>query len=134
MAKGIEAPVKPAPTGKRVAVVGSGPAGLTAAGDLARMGHEVVLFEAFHATGGVLRYGIPEFRLPKEKVLQREVDYIASLGVNIKTNVVIGKTITVDELFAEGFHAVFVGTGAGLPQFQGIPGENLSRVYSANEF
>ena len=134
MAKGIEAPVKPAPTGKRVAVVGSGPAGLTAAGDLARMGHEVVLFEAFHATGGVLRYGIPEFRLPKENVLQREVDYIASLGVNIKTNVVIGKTITVDELFAEGFHAVFVGTGAGLPQFQGIPGENLSGVYSANEF
>ena len=134
MAKGIEVPVKPAPTGKRVAIVGSGPAGLTAAGDLARMGHEVVLFEAFHATGGVLRYGIPEFRLPKEKVLQREVDYIASLGVNIKTNVVIGKTITVDELFEEGFHAVFVGTGAGLPQFQGIPGENLNGVYSANEF
>jgi len=134
LAKGVEIPAKPAPTGKRVAVVGSGPAGLTAAGDLARMGHEVVLFEAFHATGGVLRYGIPEFRLPKEKVLQREVDYIARLGVDIRTNVVIGKTITVDELFAEGFQAVFIGTGAGLPQFQGIPGENLNGVYSANEF
>lgn len=135
LAKGVETPAKPAKTGKRVAIVGSGPAGLTAAGDLARMGHEVVLFEAFHSTGGVLRYGIPEFRLPKEKILQREVDYIASLGVDIKTNVVIGKTITVDELFdEEGFHAVFIGTGAGLPQFLGIPGENLSGVYSANEF
>jgi len=135
LAKGVETPAIPAKTGKRVAIVGSGPAGLTAAGDLARMGHEVVLFEAFHSTGGVLRYGIPEFRLPKEKVLQREVDYIASLGVDIKTNVVIGKTITVDELFEEeGFHAVFIGTGAGLPQFLGIPGENLSGVYSANEF
>jgi glutamate synthase (NADPH/NADH) small chain len=134
LAKGVETPPKPAPTGKRVAIVGSGPAGLTAAGDLARMGHEVVLFEAFHATGGVLRYGIPEFRLPKEKVLQREVNYIASLGVEIRTNVVIGKTITVDELFAEGFQAIFIGTGAGLPQFLGIPGENLNGVYSANEF
>lgn len=135
LAKGVEAPVKPAKTGKRVAIVGSGPAGLTAAGDLAKMGHEVVLFEAFHSTGGVLRYGIPEFRLPKEKVLQREVDYIASLGVDIRTNVVIGKTITIDELFnEEGFDAIFVGTGAGLPQFLGIPGENLSGVYSANEF
>ena len=132
--KGVETPAKPASTGKRVAIVGSGPAGLTAAGDLAKMGHEVVLFEAFHATGGVLRYGIPEFRLPKEKILQREVDYIASLGVEIRTNVVIGKTITVDELFEEGFQAVFIGTGAGLPQFQGIPGENLNGVYSANEF
>ena len=135
LAKGVEKPEKPAPSGKRVAVVGSGPAGLTAAGDLARMGHEVVLYEAFHATGGVLRYGIPEFRLPKEKILQREVDYIASLGVDIRTNVVIGKTITVDELFdEEGFHAVFIGTGAGLPQFLGIPGENCNGVYSANEF
>lgn len=135
LAKGVEAPPKPAPTGKRVAIVGAGPAGLTAAGDLARMGHEVVLFEAFHATGGVLRYGIPEFRLPKEKVLQREVDYIASLGVEIKTNVVIGKTLTIDELFnEEGFQAVFIGTGAGLPQFLNIPGENLNGVFSANEF
>ncbi|NMB41582.1 MAG: NADPH-dependent glutamate synthase [Firmicutes bacterium] len=132
--KGVETPPRPKSTGKRVAIVGSGPAGLTAAGDLARMGHEVVLFEAFHATGGVLRYGIPEFRLPKEKVLQREVDYIASLGVEIRTNVVVGKTITVDELFEEGFQAVFIGSGAGLPQFQGIPGENLNGVYSANEF
>ena len=99
------------------------------------MGHEVVLFEAFHATGGVLRYGIPEFRLPKEKILQREVDYIASLGVEIKTNVVVGKTITIDELFnEEGFQAVFIGTGAGLPQFLRIPGENLNGVFSANEF
>ncbi len=135
LAKGVEKPSRPAGTGRRVAIVGSGPAGLTAAGDLARMGHEVVLFEAFHATGGVLRYGIPEFRLPKERILQREVDYIASLGVDIRTNVVVGKTITIDELFdEEGFHAVFVGTGAGLPQFLGIPGENLSGVYSANEF
>lgn len=135
LAKGVETPSKPEPTGKRVAIVGAGPAGLTAAGDLARMGHEVVLFEAFHATGGVLRYGIPEFRLPKEKVLQREVDYIASLGVEIKTNVVIGKTLTIDELFnEEGFQAVFIGTGAGLPQFLRIPGENLNGVFSANEF
>lgn len=135
LAKGVGTPPKPAPTGKRVAIVGAGPAGLTAAGDLARMGHEVVLFEAFHATGGVLRYGIPEFRLPKEKVLQREVDYIASLGVDIKTNVVVGKTITIDELFnEEGFQAVFIGTGAGLPMFLNIPGENLNGVFSANEF
>ncbi|HHU76996.1 MAG TPA: NADPH-dependent glutamate synthase [Firmicutes bacterium] len=135
LAKGVETPGKPAKTGKRVAIVGSGPAGLTAAGDLAKMGHEVVLFEAFHSTGGVLRYGIPEFRLPKEKILQREIDYIASLGVDIKTNIVVGRTITVDELFdEEGFQAVFIGTGAGLPQFLGIPGENYSGVYSANEF
>jgi len=135
LAKGVETPPKPPSTGKRVAIVGAGPAGLTAAGDLARMGHEVVLFEAFHATGGVLRYGIPEFRLPKEKVLQREVDYIASLGVDIKTNVVVGKTITIDELFdEEGFQAVFIGTGAGLPMFLNIPGENLNGVFSANEF
>ncbi len=135
LAKGVETPPRPEQTGKRVAVVGAGPAGLTAAGDLAKMGHEVVLFEAFHATGGVLRYGIPEFRLPKEKVLQREVDYIASLGVEIKTNVVVGKTITIDELFnEEGFQAIFIGTGAGLPQFLHIPGENLNGVFSANEF
>ncbi len=135
LAKGVETPAGPDRTGRRVAIVGSGPAGLTAAGDLARMGHEVVLFEAFHSTGGVLRYGIPEFRLPKEKILQREVDYIAGLGVDFRKNVVIGKTITVDELFdEEGFDAVFIGTGAGLPQFLGIPGENLNGVYSANEF
>ena len=134
MAGGIKTPPRPAQTGKRVAIIGSGPAGLTAAGDLARMGHEVTLFEAFHSTGGVLRYGIPEFRLPKEKVLQQEIDYIAGLGVEIKTNVVIGKTITVDELFEDGYHAVFVGSGAGLPQFLGIHGESLNGVYSANEF
>lgn len=122
------------PTGQKVAVVGSGPAGLTAAGDLARMGYDVTVFEAFHDTGGVLRYGIPEFRLPKV-ILDREVEYIRSLGVKIECNMVIGKVFTVQELLDElGFGAVFIGTGAGLPRWMGVPGENLIGVYSANEW
>lgn len=122
-------------TGKllKVAVIGSGPAGLTCAADLAKMGYRVTIFESLHLGGGVLIYGIPEFRLPKD-IVQREVDYIKSLGVEIKTDVLIGMTFTIDELFKEGFKAAFVATGAGLPQFLGIPGENLGRVYSANEF
>ncbi len=119
--------------GIKIAVVGSGPAGLTCAADLAKMGYEVDIFESLHETGGVLMYGIPEFRLPKE-IVKTEIDYIKSLGVNIRTNVLIGKTKTVQELFDEGYKAIFVGTGAGLPQFLGIPGENLNRIYSANEF
>ena len=114
--------------GKKVAVVGSGPAGLTCAGDLAKLGYNVTIFEAFHTPGGVLMYGIPEFRLPKELV-QREIDMVRSLGVEIMTNVVIGKSITVDELKEEGFDAVFIGSGAGLPSFMNIPGENLNGVY-----
>lgn len=120
------------PTGKKVAVVGSGPAGLTAAAELAKMGHSVTLFEALHKAGGVLVYGIPEFRLPKS-IVQKEVDYVASLGIDIQLDSVIGKLETVDELLEE-FDAVFLGTGAGLPVFMGIDGENLSGVYSANEF
>ena len=123
----------PAPTGKRVAVVGSGPAGLTAAADLARMGHEVAIFEALHAAGGVLVYGIPEFRMPKD-VVQAEVEYVKSLGVEVRLDSVVGKTMTVDEILGEGYDAVFLGTGAGLPMFLNIPGENLNGVYSANEF
>lgn len=119
-------------TGKSVAVVGSGPAGLTVAADLARRGHQVVVYEALHAPGGVLRYGIPQFRLPKE-IVDAEVDYVKSLGVEFKTNVIIGQTFTLDEL-REHYDAVFIGTGAGLPYFLGIPGENLNGVYSANEF
>ena len=119
--------------GTKIAVAGSGPAGLTCAADLAKMGYDVTIFESLHETGGVLMYGIPEFRLPK-KIVKTEIDYIKSLGVNIKTNVLIGKTKTVQELFDEGYKAIFVGTGAGLPQFLGIPGENLNRIYSANEF
>ena len=130
----IEIPRKAPPTGKRVAVVGSGPAGLTAAGDLILLGHEVTVFEAFHKPGGVLMYGIPEFRLPKE-IVEKEVDYLRRLGVRIEFNQVIGKSITVDELLdEEGFDAVFVGVGAGLPSFMNIPGENLGGVYSANEY
>lgn len=121
------------PSGFRVAVVGSGPAGLTAAADLARMGHQVTVFEALHVPGGVLMYGIPEFRLPK-KVVQAEIDTIRQMGVEIRTNVVIGKSLTVDELLETGYDAVFIGTGAGLPSFMHIPGENLNGVYSANEF
>jgi glutamate synthase (NADPH/NADH) small chain len=117
----------------KVAVVGSGPAGLTAAADLAKLGHKVVIFEALHAPGGVLMYGIPEFRLPK-KIVQAEVDYIKKLGVDIKTDYMIGKLYTIDELFELGFDAVFIGTGAGLPRFMRIPGENLGGIYSANEF
>lgn len=119
--------------GKRVAVVGSGPSGLSAAGDLARKGYDVTVFEALHTAGGVLVYGIPEFRLPKS-IVQREIETLKALGVKIETNVVIGKTLTVDELFERGFSAVFLGTGAGLPSFMGIEGESLNGVYSANEF
>ncbi len=118
--------------GAKVAVIGSGPAGLTCAGDLARMDYRVTVFEALHATGGVLVYGIPEFRLPKE-IVKKEVEYLESLGVEIKTNFIVGKTFTLKELLKEGFEAVFVGTGAGLPSFMEIPGENLNRVYSSNE-
>ena len=121
------------PTGKRVAVVGSGPAGLTAAADLVKMGHSVTIFEALHVAGGVLVYGIPEFRLPKE-IVQAEVDYVASLGAELKLDSVIGKIDTVDELLSDGYDAVFLGTGAGLPMFLDIPGENLCGIYSSNEF
>lgn len=120
-------------TKDKVAIVGAGPAGLTAAADLKRMGYDVTIFEAFHEPGGVLIYGIPEFRLPKE-IVKREVDYIKELGVKLKLNYIIGKTQTIDELFSDGYSAVFVGTGAGLPKFMGLPGENLNGVYSANEF
>ncbi|MDO8688135.1 MAG: NADPH-dependent glutamate synthase [Dehalococcoidales bacterium] len=123
----------PPPSGKRVAIVGSGPAGLAAAASLAKMGHRVTLFEALHTAGGVLTYGIPEFRLPKE-IVQSEVKYVASLGVEIKLDSVIGKIDTVDELLDNGYDAVFLGTGAGLPMFLNIPGENLNGIYSANEF
>ncbi|MDP2731427.1 MAG: NADPH-dependent glutamate synthase [Dehalococcoidales bacterium] len=123
----------PEPSGKRVAVVGSGPSGLTAAADLAKLGHSVTLFEALHATGGVLSYGIPEFRLPKE-IVQSEVDYVTSLGVELKLDSIIGKIDTVDELLSNGYDAVFLGTGAGRPLFLDIPGENSNGVYSANEF
>ena len=129
----IRAPDRPQPTGKRVAVVGAGPGGLTAAGDLAKMGHQVTVFEALHKPGGVLIYGIPEFRLPK-RVVQTEADYVSKLGVEIKASYVVGKSETVDDLFDAGYDAVFIATGAGLPYFMGIPGENLNGVYSANEF
>jgi glutamate synthase (NADPH/NADH) small chain len=124
---------KPAQNGKKVAIIGSGPAGLTCAGDLAKKGYDVTIFEAFHVPGGVLMYGIPEFRLPKALV-QEEIDFLRRLGVKIMTNMVIGKVLSLDELAEEGFEAIFVGTGAGLPNFMGIPGENLNGVYSANEF
>ena len=121
--------------GKKVAVIGSGPAGLTCAGDLARMGYDVTIFEALHEAGGVLVYGIPEFRLPKEKVVKHEIENVKSLGVKIETNVIIGKSVTIDELIEEeGFDAIFIGSGAGLPKFMGIPGETLSGVFSANEY
>ena len=123
----------PPPTGKKVAVVGSGPAGLTAAADLAKQGHSVTIFESLHVAGGVLMYGIPEFRLPKE-IVQKEINYVMSLGVKIQLDSVIGKIETVDELLNGDFDAVFLGTGAGLPMFMNIPGENLNGVYSANEF
>ena len=126
-------PAKPQSNGRRVAVVGSGPSGLTCAGDLAKKGYQVTIFEALHRAGGVLAYGIPEFRLPKS-VLAREVESLKALGVELATNVVIGKTLTIDELFEEGYEAVFVGSGAGLPIFMNIPGEGLKGVYSANEF
>ena len=121
--------------GRKVAVIGSGPAGLTCAGDLAKMGYEVTIFEALHEAGGVLVYGIPEFRLPKEKVVKKEIENVESLGVRIERNVVIGKSITIDELLEqEGYEAVFIGSGAGLPKFMGIPGENAKGVFSANEY
>ncbi len=130
---GVKVPARVASTGKRVAVIGAGPAGLTCAGDLARYGHEVTVFEALHAPGGVLMYGIPEFRLPKD-IVQAEVDYVRSLGVEIRLNAVVGKINTVNELLEEGYDAIFLGTGAGLPMFMDIPGENLNGVLSANEF
>ncbi|MFP4391873.1 MAG: NADPH-dependent glutamate synthase [Desulfohalobiaceae bacterium] len=128
-----ELPPKAAPTGKKVAVIGAGPAGLTVAGDLILKGHEVSVFEAFHKGGGVLVYGIPEFRLPKE-IVASELHFLERLGVKIEPNMVVGKTITVDELFERGFDAVFVGVGAGLPTFLNLPGENLIGIYSANEY
>ena len=121
--------------GKKVAVIGSGPSGVTCAGDLAKMGYEVTIFEALHEPGGVLTYGIPEFRLPKEGVVQPEIDNVRKLGVKIETDVIIGKSVTIDELLdEEGFQAVFIGSGAGLPMFMGIPGENANGVFSANEY
>lgn len=130
------APKAPEKTnGKKVAVIGSGPCGLTCAGDLAKMGYEVTIFEALHEAGGVLTYGIPEFRLPKEGVVKPEIENVKKLGVTIETNVIIGKSITIDELMEqEGFQAVFIGSGAGLPKFMGIPGENNNGVFSANEY
>ena len=120
---------------KKVAVIGSGPAGLTCAGDLAKLGYDVTIFEALHEPGGVLTYGIPEFRLPKQKVVQPEIENVRKLGVKIETNVIIGKSVTVDELMdEEGFEAIFIGSGAGLPKFMGIPGENANGVFSANEY
>lgn len=129
-------PKKPEKTnGKKVAVIGSGPSGLTCAGDLAKMGYEVTIFEALHEPGGVLTYGIPEFRLPKQGVVMPEIENVRKLGVKIETNVIIGKSVTIDELLdEEGFEAVFIGSGAGLPMFMGIPGENANGVFSANEY
>ena len=128
-----EKPQMPAANGHKVAVIGSGPSGLTAAGDLAKMGYKVSIYEALHTPGGVLVYGIPEFRLPKE-IVRKEIDGLREIGVDVETDVVIGKTITIDELFEMGNEAVFIGSGAGLPRFMGIPGESLNGVYSANEF
>ncbi len=129
----IRVPEIAKPTGKKVAVIGAGPAGLTVAGELSKKGHEVTVYEALHKAGGVLVYGIPEFRLPKA-IVQREVDYVSKLGAKIKVDVIVGQAVTMDELFEQGFDAIFVGTGAGLPYFLNIPGENLNGVYSANEF
>ena len=131
---GVKVDVAPS-NGYKVAVVGSGPAGLACASDLAKLGYEVIIFEALHRAGGVLEYGIPEFRLPKSKVVAAEIEAVKALGVKIETNVVVGRTVTIDALLdEEGFSAVFVGSGAGLPKFMGIPGENLNGVFSANEF
>ena len=133
--KGIKPVAPTTKNGKKVAVIGAGPAGLTCAGDLAKLGYDVTIFEALHQAGGVLCYGIPEFRLPKDEVVAKEVENVKSLGVKIETNVVIGKSITVDELLdTEGFEAIFIGSGAGLPRFMGIPGEQANGVFSANEF
>ncbi len=128
-----EVPTCEAPNGHKVAVVGSGPSGLTCAGDLAKKGYKVTVFEALHTAGGVLVYGIPEFRLPKA-IVKKEVDNLKAMGVDVETNIVIGKTLTIDELFERGYEAVFIGSGAGLPNFMNIPGESLKGVYSANEF
>ena len=128
-----EKPARPVANGHKVAVVGSGPSGLTCAGDLAKKGYDVTVFEALHTAGGVLVYGIPEFRLPKT-IVQKEIDTLKDLGVKVETNMVIGKVLSVDELFERGFEAVFIGSGAGLPRFMNIPGENAKGVYSANEF
>lgn len=131
----VDLTVKADKKGKRVAVIGSGPAGLTCAGDLAKMGYDVTIFEALHEIGGVLIYGIPEFRLPKETVVKHEIENVKKLGVKIETDVIVGRTVTIEELMEEeGFEAVFVGSGAGLPKFMGIPGENSNGVFSANEF
>ena len=131
----VEAPAAPTPGRAKVAIIGSGPAGLACASDLAKKGYDVTIFEALHKAGGVLEYGIPEFRLPKDTVLKREIDAVKALGVKIETDVIVGRTVTIDQLMdKEGFKAVFVGTGAGLPNFMGIPGENLNGVFSANEF
>ncbi len=135
MEHGKEGVKKPESNGKKVAVVGAGPASLTCAGDLAKLGYEVTVFEAFHKAGGVLVYGIPEFRLPKKEIVQKEIDKLKELGVKIELNVVVGKSINIDELLGEeGYSAVFIGSGAGLPKFMHLPGENLNGVYSANEF
>ena len=131
----VEAPAAPTPGRAKVAIIGSGPAGLACASDLAKKGYDVTIFEALHKAGGVLEYGIPEFRLPKDTVLKREIDAVKALGVKIETDVIVGRTVTIDQLMGkEGYKAVFVGTGAGLPKFMGIPGENLNGVFSANEF
>ena len=131
----VEAPAAPTPGRAKVAIIGSGPAGLACASDLAKKGYDVTIFEALHKAGGVLEYGIPEFRLPKDTVLKREINAVKALGVKIETDVIVGRTVTIDQLMdKEGFKAVFVGTGAGLPKFMGIPGENLNGVFSANEF
>ncbi len=132
---GAALPSRPAPNGHKVAIIGSGPSGLACASDLAKEGYAVTIFEALHKSGGVLQYGIPEFRLPKDKVMKPEIDSVVALGVDIQTNVVVGKTVTIDSLLdKEGYDAVFIGSGAGLPKFMGIPGENLNGVFSANEF
>lgn len=130
-----DAPVKPEPNGHKVAVIGAGPSGLTVAGDLAKLGYKVTIFEALHLAGGVLVYGIPEFRLPKDRIVAKEVDAVRRLGVEIETDVIVGRTMTIDDLLdKQGYDAVFVGSGAGLPRFMGIDGENLNGVFSANEF
>ncbi|MCR4787768.1 MAG: NADPH-dependent glutamate synthase [Lachnospiraceae bacterium] len=135
MSNGIKPKKNCEPNGKKVAVIGSGPAGLTCAGDLAKLGYDVTIFEALHEPGGVLVYGIPEFRLPKTKVVAKEIENVRSLGVKIETNVVVGKAVKIDELLEdEGFSAVFIGSGAGLPKFMGIPGEQSNGVFSANEY
>lgn len=131
---GVEVAKAVPSNGHKVAVIGSGPAGITCAGELAKKGYEVTIFEALHESGGVLVYGIPEFRLPKERVVKHEIENLKKLGVKIENNVIVGRTITVDQIFEEGFEAIFIGSGAGLPKFMGIPGENLNGVFSANEF